>query len=126
MRRVDLLLFILDFTTIQTRSLRVTTRCAWSEMFRKRANLRGGSGGKKAQARDDDDDEPGILSAPAVAKSSKGGTDDKEKKSKKPAAKAALLSFEDEETDAELFQVKKYKTKKKRCSIFTKSQYFPS
>lgn len=113
MRRVDLLLFILDFTTIQTRSLRVTTRCAWSEMFRKRANLRGGSGGKKAQARDDDDDEPGILSAPAVAKSSKGGTDDKEKKSKKPAAKAALLSFEDEETDAEVFQVKKSKTKNK-------------
>lgn len=73
-------------------------------MFRKRANLRGGKKGD-----DDDDDAPGVLSAP----SAKAGTDASDKKAKKPAAKAALLSFEDEETDAEVFQVKKVKMKKK-------------
>ena len=80
-------------------------------MFRKRANLRGG---KKAEARDDDaEEEPGVLSASATAKSAKGGTGAKDAKSKKPAAKAALLSFEDDEADADVFQVKKSKAKKK-------------
>ena len=80
-------------------------------MFRKRANLRGG---KKAEARDDDaEEEPGVLSASATAKSAKGGTGAKDAKSKKPAAKAALLSFEDDEADADVFQVKKSKEKKK-------------
>ena len=80
-------------------------------MFRKRANLRGA---KKAEARDDDaEEEPGVLSASATAKSAKGGTGAKDAKSKKPAAKAALLSFEDDEADADVFQVKKSKAKKK-------------
>ena len=80
-------------------------------MFRKRANLRGG---RKAEARDDDaEEEPGVLSASATAKSAKGGTGAKDAKSKKPAAKAALLSFEDDEADADVFQVNKSKAKKK-------------
>ena len=79
-------------------------------MFRKRANLRGG---KKVEARDDDaEEEPGVLSAPATAISAKGGTGAKDAKSKKPAAKATLLSFEDDEADAEVFQVRKAKVKK--------------
>ena len=81
-------------------------------MFRKRANLRGG---RKAEARDDDaEEEPGVLSASATAKSAKGGTGAKDE-SKKPAAKAALLSFEDDEADADVFQTSRGEKKSMRA-----------
>ena len=90
-------------------------------MFKKRTNFR-----KKADARQDDEedegDAPGIMSVDIPSgKLKKGGTSAKGGKPKKggavgggTTASAALLSFEDEEADAEVFQVKKKSVNKKK------------
>ena len=77
-------------------------------MFKKRTNFR-----KKASAEDGGGtaDEPVPLEVDGPA--AKSGTGTKRKKKVAPAGGAALLSFEDDEADADVFQTKKSKTKKR-------------
>ena len=77
-------------------------------MFKKRTNFR-----KKASAEDGGGtaDEPVPLEVDGSA--AKSGTGTKRKKKVAPAGGAALLSFEDDEADADVFQTKKSKTKKR-------------
>lgn len=85
-------------------------------MFKKkRNNIRAR---EKVAEEGDDADEPGVLSTVNDKdKKPKGGTAARKKAAKKEGAAstggAALLSFEDEEADAEVFQLKKQKHRSK-------------